>query len=542
MKPDFDLSSISPVAWIMANEMVNENQQPIEFTSHRFLIEPFEDMHHNIVVRKSAQIGFSVLSILKSVWLAEYKGMNTIYVLPTQDIVKSFVQPKVDPLLTSNEAIKKIVSKDSVTLKQIGNRFIHYKGSGSQREAISTSADILAIDEYDRCLDMSVLNTYDSRLQASQYGWRWRFSNPSAVGFGVDGMFTASDQRHWFVKHKCGHNWFMDFDKDGESHYVDQERKIYACGKCDGEITNEERQNGEWVAAFPGRSSHGYWFSQMMAPWVSAERILEQKEDSSIEFFYNFVLGKAYTPADMIIDRSVILRACSPGMIAKQNVCMGVDNGIVKHWVMGTPDGIFAYGQTESWDEIEHLRNSYDAFTVIDANPYPATPKKLVDKYPGKVFINYFVKDTKNLGIVRWGAATNRGVVYSDRTKIIDLVAQEISDQSIMFRQTPYELEDYIAHWSVMYRTTRETNNGPVGEWVTKENKADHWAFATLYFRTALAKVIGSGGGHGSFVTVGGEKKNNGDYVDDDGQLVTDLSDKINEAYDNTAITDWRDM
>ena len=525
----------------MANSMVNENQQPIEFSKHRFLIEPFEDMHPNIVVRKSAQIGFSVLAILKSIWLAEYKGMNTIYVLPTQDIVKGFVQPKVDPLLASNDAIKRILSKDSVTLKQIGNRFVHYKGSGSQREAISTSADLLVIDEYDRCLDMSVLNTYDSRLQASEWAWRWRFSNPSAIGFGVDGMFQQSDQRHWFVKHKCGHSWFMDFAKEGDNHYVDPERLIYACGKCDGEITNEERQNGEWVAAYPGRSSHGYWFSQMMAPWVSAARIMEQKDDSSIEFFYNFVLGKAYTPSDMVIDRSVILRACSPSMIPKQNVCIGVDNGIIKHWVMGTPEGIFAYGQTESWEEIERMRNSYDAFMVIDANPYPATPKQLVDKYPGKVFINYFVKDTKNLGIVRWGAATNRGVVYSDRTKIIDLVAQEISDQNIMFRQSPFELEDYIAHWSVMYRTTKETNNGiTVGEWVTKENKADHWAFATLYWRTALAKVIGSGGGHGSFVSVGQEKKG-GDYVDEDGQLVTDLSAKIEEAYDNT-ITSWRDM
>ncbi len=170
-----DLIYSSPLAWVVLNKMVNENFKPLEFTNHRFLIELLADMSPDIVVRKSAQVGVSVLCILKSIWLAKYAGMNSIYVLPTQDIVKSFVQPKIDPLIINNPSIKNLVTQDSITLKKFGDRFIHYKGSSSQREAISTTADLLVIDEYDRCLDMNVLNTYDSRLQASDYAWRWRF-------------------------------------------------------------------------------------------------------------------------------------------------------------------------------------------------------------------------------------------------------------------------------------------------------------------------------------------------------------------------------
>lgn len=470
------LERLTPTAWIVANGFVNENQQPIEFTKHRFLIEPFDDMHPDIVVKKSAQIGFSVLAILKSIWLAKEKGINTIYVLPTQDIVKSFVNPKVDPLIAGNPGIQKLVSKDSVTLKQVGKRFIHYKGSSSQREAISTSADLLVIDEYDRCMDMSVLNTYDSRLQASEYGWRWRFSNPSAVGFGVDMLYEQSDQRHWFVEcHHCGHNWYIDFEQDGKCHYVDQQRKIYACGKCNQEISDADRQNGKWIAKYPGRARHGYWFSQMMAPWVSAARILEQKEESSVEFFYNFVLGKAYTPSDLIVNRETILRACSPGNIPRVGVAIGVDqNANEQIYVCMTSQGVFDYGKVNSWEDIEHLKLMYNATVVCDPAPYPTHPKIYADKY-SDWYICYF-KEMNSIDVVQW----KDSVVYADRTKLLDTVATEIAGAKLLFRQRPYELEAYIADWQNIYRTTVEQPDGKVkSTWLKKEGKNSDYSFAT---------------------------------------------------------------
>lgn len=486
------LERIAPTAWVVANGFVNENQKPIEFTKHRFLIEPFDDMSPDIVVKKSAQVGFSVLAILKSFWLAYYGGMNTIYVLPTQDIVKSFVQPKIDPLIAGNPALSKMVRKDSVTLKQLGNRFVHYKGSSSQREAISTSADILVIDEYDRCIDMGVLNTYDSRLQASDYGWRWRFSNPSSIGFGVDMLYEQSNQKHWFVKcHHCGHNWYMDWKREEKNHYVDIERSIYACGKCHKEITDVDRQNGEWVAKYPSRSRQGYWFSQMMAPWVSAARIIEQYNESSTEFFYNFVLGKAYTPSDLVVNRETILRACSPGHVSKLQVSIGVDqNAANQIYVCMTPQGVFDYGMVESWEDIEHLKLMYNATVVCDPNPYPTHPKQYAEKYPDW-YICYF-KEKQGLDIIEWKGS----VVYADRTRLLDTVATEIAQAKLLFRQRPYELEAYIADWQNLYRTTVEQPDGrSKSQWLKKANKESDFSFATAYARIGLSRLLGGQGG-----------------------------------------------
>lgn len=512
----------------------------MEFDDHRFLMQPFSDFHHDQVIRKSAQVGWSTLAIFRSFHLCNFYGLNIAHVLPTQNVVRDFVFPKVDPIINKNPAIRAVVGTDSKALKGIGGHFIYYRGSFTEREAITISTDLNVIDEYDRA-DQAILNTYDSRLQASRYGWRWRFSNPSVVGFGVDMLYQDSDQMHWFVKcHHCGHDWYMDWESDGSSHYVDRDKKIYACGKCHRELSREDRIGGRWVAKYPSRPRRGYWISQLMAPWVTAQRVIEQFKESSPDFFNNFVMGKAYTASDLIVDRAAILRACSPSAIVKTNVAMGVDNGVTKTWVLGNANGIFAHGRTESWDEIEELMLMYNAMVVIDPNPYPTTPKKLVDKYPNRVFICYF-KESKDSHILQWGEKDRFGVVYADRTKSIDVVASEIANLNILFRETPYKLEDYIEQWGNIYRATEEEDDGRiVSKWLKKEGKLNDYALATVYWRIALSRIIGGFGGS-SLVEPRTPKAAPTADVVMNGQLVTDLAENIEAAYEQDT-GDWRSI
>lgn len=504
MSPE-QLDRLSPLSWALAHELLNETQHPIEFEKHRFLIEPFADLHPDQVVKKSAQVGFSVTAILKAIWLAKYMKLNIIYALPTNDIIKGFVQPKVDALITSNPALKAMLTTDSVSLKQIGERFIHFKGTGSQREAISTSADLLVVDEYDRSLDMLVVNTFDSRLQASEYAWRWRFSNPSQIGFGVDALYEDSDQMHWMVTcPKCNHEYYMDWEADGRVHYVDREARVFRCGKCKSSISDASRVNGRWVSRFPKRTyRRGYWISQLMAPWVSASRIVDQFDESGIEFFYQFVLGKAYTPSDLIVNRETILRACAPSLIPKTDVVLGVDQDASgQYWVAMTSQGVFAYGKTTSWEELEHIKLSYGATVVCDPAPFPTMPKLLAEKYRDW-YLCYF-KESKTLNIVEWKGA----VVYADRTRLLDTVATEITQAKLLFRQRPYELEEYIRDWANLYRTTVEEPDGRTkSSWLKKENRNSDYSFATAYARVALSRQLGAMGS--SFIEADGPAPEN---------------------------------
>lgn len=527
------LEASSVLAWIVTNNFVNEYNKPLEFVNHRFLIDYMADDHPVIVTKKAAQIGMTVAETLKTIHLCSYRGMNIAHTLQTSDVIKGFVAPKVNPIIQYNPKIKSLLTVDSESLKQFGQGFAYYRGANAESQAINITVDALLIDEYDRS-NQRVVEMYQSRLDASEYKWRRYFSNPSAIGFGVDGLYNKSDQRHWMVTHSCGHKSWMDFEQEGTSHYVDLERGIYACGDCGEAITNNERINGEWVAKYPDRDWHGYWVSQMMCPWISAENIIEKQANNSTEFFYNFVLGKAYTPTDLIVSRETILNACEPKLIPKLQVAIGVDVGHTKHWVAGTPDGVFDMGSTISWEEIEKIFLMYSgAVMVIDAQPDFTIPKQLMEKYKGRVFICYYKQDTQNAGAVRFKEGKDYGVVHADRTKIFDLVATEINDRRMKFRMQPGLLEEYIRHWGNTFRTTVIDPKGfERGVWTKDPSKPEHLAHATAYMRMALSRQLGRGLGM-DFAEPASAKVKKSDYVDSEGQLVFDLSEQIQEAMED---------
>lgn len=491
------LINSSALAWVEYGDFVNENDKPLEFKDHFFMMQLYNETSPDLVCMKSAQVGFSVFAILYSIHKAKHHKFNVIYVLPTRNVVKDFVTPKVNPLIRKNPEIEKYVTVDSVNLKQIDDRFIYYRGAFSDVEAITISADWVIADEFDRS-DQNVLVTYQSRLQASEHGWFWRFSNPSVPNFGVHELYSASDQMHWFVTcGSCGHKAYMNFEvvhDDIKPHYVDQEREVYACGNCGKPLADDDRRYGEWIAKFPGRKRRGYHISQLFMPWVSAEKIMEQFRESDAQFFNNFVLGLPYVAAEYVIDRSSIVAIATPDKPRMDNLILGVDNGVTKDWVLGNQSGIIGYGSTESWEDIEDMIRRYNCITVIDANPYPNIPKQLAENYPGQVFIHYYKQDTKNLGITQWGEGDKRGVVYSDRTKLLDLVAGEINNQEMSIFIGERELEKMIYHCENMYRSVTTTTQGiEKGAWLTKPNKPDHLLHCLAYWRVGKMKLKSKG-------------------------------------------------
>lgn len=516
---------LNPAMWVLDNKFINENQKPFEFDMHRFMLQPYADSSPDQVIMKSAQVGWSVAAILKSIHAANFLKLNIIYVLPTRNVVNDFVKPKVNPMITRNPEINKLVKgSDSVSLKEVGDRWIYFRGSFHEGEAISTTADLVIADEYDRS-DQGVLTVYQSRLQASEYGWFWRFSNPSVPGFGVHELYQDSDQMHWFVTcSNCGHEWYMEYDKGECSHYIDEERQIYACGSCDQKLTNDDRQQGRWIPKYPERGPRyvdgelegrrGYWLSQLMIPWVSAKKIIQQKQTMNIEVFHNFVLGLPYQASEFLINRESILRANVPALAEKRDVLIGCDSGKEKHWVMGNPSGVFSYGKTSDWADIERLITMYNATCVIDALPDFTVPEQLAKKYPGRVYVHYYSPDNSaSMEVSRRKEGVDFGVLHSDRTKLFDLLAADITSGKLRFFQDPRDLDDLIHHVEQIYRVVELDTRGILkAKWVTKENKPDHWAHALAYFRVAQSFSLGPNSAGG--VRPSGVRKASGVKVD----------------------------
>jgi len=488
--------SFNAIAWCINNKIKNETAEEMEFSDHKFMIEPYLDNTPRQAIIKCAQIGWSTLAIIRSFHLAYYAGANIIHTFPSRNMSKDFVIPKVNPIIQNNPFIRDIVETDSLSLKEIktpmGPRFIYYRGAYDDTEAISISANILIEDEYDRS-NTKVLETYRSRLDDSlrtrpELGWEWQFSNPSTPNRGVDMLFQQSTQKHWMIK--CRHCRLEQYMIWPDNINLETRQKI--CSSCHNELTREDLRQGRWIAKYPNREVAGYWISQLFVPWIPASNIIANSlGDASI--FHNFTLGLPYVTKDSSVTREAFIRCLSPGYNSMNNVCMGVDNGIKKHYVIGNRMGVFKYGVTEDWGEIERLRNQYSASMVIDALPYPNVPRTFAQKYPGKVFLHYYQPDKKTMGMVYWD--TSESMVRTDRTKMFDFLVAEINSGDLKFNLTAPEMEGMIFHWMQMYRTVEQDNNGIFkSKWKTVDGKPDHWCHALLLWRTALEQTIDVGG------------------------------------------------
>jgi len=532
----------NPLLWVADNGMITEQGKKLEFSDHKFLVEPWKDMTPIQGIIKCSQIGWSTLTILKTLWAAKYKNWNIIYTLPTGDGVSDFVSSKVNPLITNNPVIGELVKdKDTIQQKKVGQAFIFYRGTHSGKSGdskmesgrgIMLTSDLNVHDESDRS-DQTIIEQYESRLANSEYKGRWYFSNPTAPGIGADKYWKLSNQKHWFVTcHSCNHRQFMQFPDN-----ICEERKIFICTKCKKEITNQDRRDGQWVKKYRKRDIAGYWISQLMNPKTSAKDILLAHATKDTQFFYNFVLGLPYKGSDVVVDREVIVSNIVLTDNKRLDVAIGVDNGVEKHYVVGNQEGIFEMGVTKDWKDIEDLKIKYKAKMVIDLNPYPKEPKRLAKKYPGEVYCSFYKQDKDQLGTVQWGKKERRGMVYSDRNKIIQEVIDMIVDGGVNYNMVESRLEEYITHWDNMYQVIEESALGvPRAVWKTVENRPDHFAHATVYWMLAMMKI-----GVGGVVTnkvkpIQGKKSF---YVNEDNTVkATDIGAEI-KFKDDTA-TDWK--
>lgn len=505
--------------WIDKNRIVNSRREPFEFDLHAFLLEPMCDWSRKMAIMKSAQVGFTEsFGILKSLFAAKYYGLDIIYTNPTSSASDTFVNTKVNRILDNNPVLGRAVSLSKMDLKQIGDRIIYFRGTHSGEtqdkkadsdKGISITSDLNIYDERDRS-DQFVIDQYESRTENSDYAGSWSFSNPTYPGIGVSKLWDDSDQKHWFVTcSHCGHKQYLDWVKLGEDPigdhcFVDQEQKEFVCSKCFQVITPTNRMRGEWVAKFPGRDISGYWMSQLNYPKHDVASLLIKEHDRTPNNFYNFVLGKPYRGADMRIDRQVIYGNISRDVNDKKNVAMGVDQGVVKHYVLRNEQGIFAIGDTKRWSDIEDLARKYNATVVMDAQPYPRDAKKLVDKYKSgngpRFYMAWYREPKDRSSVCEWLSGKRGGEVIINRTMMFDLVVDRFVNGDMPINMPERELGEFTEAWAGMFRAVTEDQYGvPRPIWDTGDKAHDHKAHATIYSEAALMKVTGRGGSTGAF-------------------------------------------
>lgn len=368
------------------------------------------------------------------------------------------------------------------------NGKIHITGqTWTERAALSTSADLVVNDELDRS-KQEVVEQYESRLQHSEYQWRWIFSNPSIHNFGAHKYWLISDQMHWFIDcPHCKKKQYLSWPEN-----IDIEKEIYICKHCSGELSDKDRSKGRWIPKYKNREWRGYWISLLMAPWVPASKIIQYAKEKSPEYFHNFVLGLPYSTPDSKPQEEDILKNVDETMNPQDGtIVIGLDTGLTNWYVLGNDKGIFYHGSCEGYDEIEgHLKNYKNSVLIADQGGDLVKIRELREKYPGRVFLCHYRQDRKTYQLIQWGEKKEYGNVVVDRNRMISAILGEFRESRMPLNGTREDWYPYWLHWNNIYKAIEEDKLGvPRGKW--ERTGPDHLVHATLYWRVGMSKFVG---------------------------------------------------
>lgn len=476
--------------FLEAYGITNDAGEKLDFKDHAYLWDIYEDLSPKQAILKAAQIGFSTTANIKALWIAKNLGLDIIYTLPAANDIQDFVSGKTNRLISNNPIFQEwTADKDSIAQKRVGDNVIYYKGTWTERAAIATPADLYISDETDRS-KQDIVRQYQTRLQHSAYAWEWYFSNPSVPGMGVDKHWQQSDQKHWFITcGSCEYEWYLTMenimkDSDGKAYY--------GCIKCQAEL---DRHQGRWVARYEGKDVSGYWVSSLMVPRLSAQWVLDKKKEYTEEQFSNFVLGLPYVGKGNVLTQPMFLQNLTDEINAQDGVqVIGVDTGVGINYVVGNAQGLFFYDKCDDYAPLEKLLQRWPkAVMVIDQGGDIIGPRKLREKYPGRVFLCFFRADRKNDQLLSWN--DTEGTVTADRNKLIQLVVDEFSEKRIPVSGTQGDWWEYWLEWAGMYRTSEETALGTqTFKWNKPSTGRCDYPFSTVYWRIGMDRFMTSPG------------------------------------------------
>lgn len=460
-------------AWMCANTHLRG--KPFSFSRYPFQEAIADDMHPNLCCRKISQIGLTEVQIRKILgFLTRNRATVGLYSFPDDDMRKRNSQTRIQPLLDTEHVFNldqgmANLPIRSIALIQLALSFLHVTGS-KEGDATSTSADIMFNDEID-LTDQKMLGLFESRLQGSDWKIRQQFSTPTYSGFGIDLLYSNSDQMEYQIKCDACNHWqypmftpaFIDIpglpsdlgdleeiDTAMIDHYhLDLMAASVVCEKCRAVLDLGRKSNRAWVAKYPSRAhSRGYRMNcfsvnTLGLPYVITQ-LLKYKEKDFIRGFRNTVLGEADDATSNRIGESEIDLVIGSALIREPRLdiptWVGIDVGQTCHIVIGqgyTIDMIdvvemFSCHVDELLDHIGRIKLTYWVVGgLIDRHPYEPTADAVRVKSDNLILPCEYRGETELKLIL--DASEIEIYAQAERTQLLDEVMASVRHKRIRF-------------------------------------------------------------------------------------------------------------
>lgn len=226
--------------------------------------------------------------------------------------------------------------------------------------------------------------------------------------------YRASTQKRWHVKCKhCRLEQYLDLlnikiAKDGH--------RYYGCHQCDTEL---DRSSGRWIATNPEGLYVGYHINQLIAPWISADKIIEKWKRAknpmlmqyTIRGFWNEAIGVTYTGKEKPIEMKDLHRCLDPKRALGASrgtgpIVLSGDWGNHTRWALWqmTRRGQVLLLDTGIWtdkdtnkhrDKAAKLIEKHNAYGVFCGGYGKSKNQHLMEKFPARYYA-VFTNDSKN--------------------------------------------------------------------------------------------------------------------------------------------------
>jgi rubredoxin len=406
------------------------NRQPYSFTGHEDLIQIAQDTAQLLIIRKAAQKGVTELMLRIQLYLAS-QNYSTAYFLRSRYYMNIQVQRRVEPLIAANKTLQKALLNtppeheheeedtkiprkyrltDNIAIKRLWGGWCLYMGLQSEADVRSFPLDAIFIDEVET-LKPNLTIALQERLYHSTLKWQRWFSQPTAIGYGIDERFQQTDQRHMlFTCQTCQHEFTLEESFPNCLLAVDNNQRhillseavpsppltawaqlqwTYACPRCHKPF-HPLNAPWRWVAKFPSRPEHGYHLTQLYSPTMTPNDIAHfylraHNSPTELERFHNSILGLPYAGGDKQPITRDKLRFGSHSLTIQNEYTpryAGIDVGDTLHLIALEPPYIIAIEQftgPSKWAQLSQRLLALKVKAVaINAMPYKDSAKELI--------------------------------------------------------------------------------------------------------------------------------------------------------------------
>lgn len=281
-----------------------------------------------LVFMKAGQIGGTDAAINIQLWLKEYYPGPQLFMSSTEKVANEFGRERFGPIINDMEPLKKKYipkKRGDILTKRFIDGKIQLSGGQSVFNLQSTPYRVVVIDELDSLVESlggqgDPLKLAEVRTDSfSGQTLIIAYAHPSTKDRGAAKIYYQdSDQRRGFVRHDCGHEFYLQWDhvKATVAHdrmtleqaKIDPDCYAYYCPGCGAQVSDSERvgmvRNVEYKTTLDSEEAKkkrwiGMHASQLYSPSKTirsfACRWLECIDDENAKrVFYNKVLGEPF--------------------------------------------------------------------------------------------------------------------------------------------------------------------------------------------------------------------------------------------------------